>query len=335
MKCIFVKSTLRIPWLKLISAVYCFSALTVTGCNWENNAADDAIDFAEVTPLARMVYTGYPSEEDDEHLNLGVVSGVSATVCCGRSHTTSGDGDAANAIDNNLNAWWHPSWDSPYSDGHKSDSAVINGNYTVANYINEPNGQSGVQNGVGGHWITIDLGSKVENLAALGYIPRNQGDRTIRDYEVWVSDSPIGWDTTGAALVAKGSWTSAYEYHYARFVPVAGRYIQLRQIYNSASPYGCISNLIVQTSSDVFPGLDTSLLETLYLKGLLLLETLDKSNIRYENLKTTLESTKEILNDESLKEFPLAGQSAIDAAAVSLQDMINLLDPPRTPPEVY
>jgi hypothetical protein len=237
--------------------------------------------------------------------------------------------------DNNTASWWHPSWSSNTS-GHKNDTAAWSegGSYgysQVKDYI-AASGASGVQNGQGGHWITLDLGSPVDNLAAIAQLGRTQANRFIEGYEIYVSNSPIKWDVSGATLVAKGSWGSSNSYQYARFVPQTARYIQIRQL-KTSEYYGCVANLQLQTSTSAFPGLDKSMLLSAYVRGSALLKTLDPSTTRHKVLSGALSAAAVTLSDENLEEFPLAGQSSIDAAAESLLAVINALDPPKKPPE--
>ncbi|MDR1787743.1 MAG: hypothetical protein LBR16_04760 [Treponema sp.] len=124
---------------------------------------------------------------------------------------------------------------------------------------------------------------------------------------------------------------------FARFAPVSGRYIQLRQgpIKGTTYFYGCVANLYVMTSEDAMSSLDFTLLSTLYAKGLVLLKTLDKSTMRYRTLQTALETAKATLADESLLDFPLVGQTTIDTAAATLMALLDSFDPPRQPPALY
>jgi hypothetical protein len=313
--------------------------LILSACQMENAALDEPLAPAEASPLARMSYVNWPGESNYQKLDD---AGVTATACCGQPHAGSGDSDAASAIDNNTGSWWHPNWSSNTS-GHTTDNAAWTegGDYsTVAEYINEETSDpaSGVQNGQGGHWITLDLGAPVENLAALAYLGRTQADRMIRGYEVWVSNAPIKWDVSNATLVARGTWGTADEYKYARFVPVTAQYIQLRQLRNidgatSTGDFGCVANLRLETSTSAFPGLDKSLLISAYTQGSVLLKTLDPSTPRHNVLAEALASAKKTLGDPGLEDFPLAGQSSVDAAAETLFALINSLDPPPKPPE--
>ncbi|MDR2785013.1 MAG: hypothetical protein LBB83_03760 [Treponema sp.] len=314
--------------------------LILSACQMENAALDEPLAPAEASPLARMSYVKWPGESNYEQ--LGAVEGVTVVACCGQPHAGSGDSDAASGIDNNTATWWHPNWSSNTS-GHTTDTTpwTEGGGYsTVAEYINEETSDpaSGVQNGQGGHWITLDLGEQVDNLAALAYLGRTQTDRMIRGYEIWVSNSPIQWDVSGATLAAKGVWGTGNEYKYARFVPQSVQYIQLRQLrriddVTSTGDYGCVANLQVETSTSTVPGMDKSLLISAYTQGSVLLKTLDPSTPRHNVLAEALASAKETLGDPGLEDFPLAGQSSIDAAAETLLALINSLDPPPKPPE--
>jgi hypothetical protein len=178
----------------------------------------------------------------------------------------------------------------------------------------------------------------VHNIAALAYYARSQADRTIRDYEIWISDNPIEWDTSGATLAGTGTWDSSGGYHSHIFDRRQNfRYLQLRQIYTSESPYGCVANVYLQTSElDAFPGLDTSILTAAYIRGKALLTGMDRSTTAYITLRAALEAAFAVLGDEALPEQnPINAQQLVDTTATTLLALLDVYDPPRKPPEVY
>jgi hypothetical protein len=327
---------------KMTRALAAFASLLVLSCAWENNAADDAVAVEDFSPLAKMGYAGWP--DDDNCYNLAGV-GVIASACCGEGHTGSGDGDAANAIDNNNGAWWHPNWHNNTT-GHKTDNSAYSGNggyAQVKDYIEAASTDSGVQNGVGGHWLTLDMGAEgAQDISSIAYYPRSEDYRQIRGYEIWYSDDPIGWDTSGATLAGSGTWSvGTREFKFCRFEHrISFRYIQIRQIYTAANEgYGCITNVYLETAQldpGDFLGLDTSLLFEAYKRGLRLLPGIDKSTTRYEVLKAALDAAFELLTDEALRDKPpMNAQEEVDSQTAALLSVLDTIDPPRKPPEVY
>ncbi len=103
-----------------------------------------------------------------------------------------GEGPAANAIDGDPSTFWHTNWSSsrePYP-----------------------------------HEIQVDLGQSFK-LAGFTQLPRQENrNGRIREYEVYVSDSPSTW----GAPVAKGSFRNSDQLQEVRFDhPVPGRYVRL------------------------------------------------------------------------------------------------------------
>lgn len=73
------------------------------------------------------------------------------------------------------------------------------------------------------HWVDFDAG-EVKDIKGVRYLPRQDGNRTgnVKDYEIYVSDSPTEW----GAPVAKGSFKGSALQTVMFDKPVKGRYIR-------------------------------------------------------------------------------------------------------------
>ncbi|MCH5232269.1 MAG: DUF4981 domain-containing protein [Muribaculaceae bacterium] len=78
------------------------------------------------------------------------------------------------------------------------------------------------------HWVDFDAGEQ-QMIKSVSYLPRQDWSRTgdIKDYEIYISDSPDNWGEP----VAKGSFDRSKEKKTITFEkPVKGRYIRLRAL---------------------------------------------------------------------------------------------------------
>jgi hypothetical protein len=326
---------------KMLWALAALAGFLVLSCGWENEAAAEALTPENFSPLAKMGFTGWPDNERCYKLDA---LGVTVTACC----TTPTEGHINNTINGNTGNYWHPNWTEGSLDknGHKNDTRAYTGTggyASISAYIAETDAAvSDVQNGIGGHWLTLDMGTEgVHDIASIAVICRgDEKNRKIRGYEIWYSDDPIGWDTNGATLAGKGTWPDEFAYQFCRFEHrISFRYIQIRQMYTSAtSGYGCIANVYLETADgDVSElVLDTSLLYAAYTRGLRLLPGIDRSTTSYKTLQTALDAAYQLLNDETLKDMPAVNaQGTVDSQTNSLLAILDRLDPPRKPPEVF
>jgi hypothetical protein len=312
-------------WNQLIAL--CFAALVFSpGCDLSNDAFDDDGEFT--SPYRSIVYEQWGSN------NLSS-NGVTAHACCGKSPADGSDGPASYAINGNAANFWHSNWGMTLAtaDGHVGDTTAFTdlaGNTTtLAEYI-----EANIPNGA--HWITLDLGTVVPNLARLGYLRRpGGGNGAITSYEVYISGEDIGWDTSHATLVAKGRWTGKDDYVYAAFVPRAARYIQLRERFDSVttSNYASAANIILGISDNVDVPTDLSWIMPVYAKGMAVLETLPRTSPDYRTLKEALDTCREIMSSD-LAEFPVAMMSTADEACAAILVAIEKAAPSKKPPEV-
>jgi hypothetical protein len=295
-------------------------------CNLSNDAIDSDGKFT--SPYRSIEYSQWGSN------NLSG-NGVTAHACCGKSPADGSDGPASYAINGNAANFWHSNWGMTLNtaDGHLSDTTALTidgSSTTVGAYVTEkyPNG--------GAHWITLDLGQVVPNLARLGYLRRpGGGNGVITNYEVYISDEDIGWDTSHAALVAKGTWAGKDDYVYAAFVPAAARYIQLRALFTSvgSSNYASAANIIVGTSDNSDVPTDISWIMPVYAKGMAVLETLSPANPDYQSLKKALDTCRDVMSS-GLADYPVAMMSAADEACTAILAAIEKAAPSKKPPEV-
>lgn len=78
------------------------------------------------------------------------------------------------------------------------------------------------------HWFDLDLG-ETKTISEFNYLPRQDGSRTgnIKDYEIYVSDSPDNWP----APVAKGTFeNNLRQKNVVLSKPVKGRYVRLKAL---------------------------------------------------------------------------------------------------------
>lgn len=295
-------------------------------CNLSNDAIDSDGEFA--SPYRSIEYSQWGSN------NLSS-NGVTAHACCGKSPADGADGPVSYAINGNAANFWHSNWGMTLNtaDGHLTDQTALtklDGSVTtVAEYVAE-------NIPMGAHWITLDLGTVVPNLARLGYLRRpGGGNGAITNYEVYISDEDIGWDTSHAVLVAKGNWTGKDDYVYAAFVPTAARYIQLRERFASAgtSNYASAANIIVGTSDNADVPRDISWIMPVYAKGMAVLETLSPANPGYWSLKEALDTCRDIMSS-GLAAYPVAMLAAADEACAAILAAIEKAAPSKKPPEV-
>jgi hypothetical protein len=295
-------------------------------CRLSNDALDSDGEFT--SPYRSIVY-----EQWGSHILSG--DGVTAHACCGKSPADGSDGPASYAINSNAADFWHSNWGMTLNtaDGHLSDATAftdLDGNATsVGEYVTE-------NIPMGAHWITLDLGTVVPNLARLGYLRRpGGGNGAITNYEVYISDEDIGWDTSRATLAAKGSWTGKDDYVFASFVPAAARYIQLRERFSSAttSNYASAANIILGTSNNFDVSTDFSWIMPIYAKGMMVLKTLPQTSPDYRPLKEALDVCGDIMSGGP-DGFPVAMMSAADEACAAILAAVEKAAPSKKPPEV-
>jgi hypothetical protein len=305
----------------------CFSALIFPlACDLSNNAVDNDGEFT--SPYRSIVYHQWGSN------NLSG-DGVTAHACCGKDPASGSDGPASYAINGNANNFWHSNWSMTLNtaDGHLGDPTAFTdlaGNTTtVGEYV-------GQHIPMGAHWITLDLGTVVPNLARLGYLRRpGGGNGAITNSEVYISEEDIGWDTSHATLAAKGIWAGKDDYVYAAFIPAAARYIQLRERFDSvgSSNYASAANIILGTSGNYDVSTDFSWIMPVYAKGMAVLDTLPRTNPDYRPLKEALDTCRDIMSSD-LADFPVAMLAAADEACAAILAAIEKAAPSKKPPEV-
>ena len=315
-------------------AALCFS------CDLENRA----------NPETRNARTEYTSPLAG--LEMGFRP-VSIKACCYYTGNP-----AALMIDGSFGAFWDWGW-SGTSTNNSSDffeppGSIINTNCQVGHI----SGHSTVLN-TAAHFFTVDLGEKKENIWRVGFYGRETSgtdNRIPAQYEVWISDNPIGIDPAadGAVKAAAGTWSAAVPagvWRYADFTVdalsntlVSGQYIQLRSL---ADPNGGTFEIAgrefnVDILGEYDGTVDAAVLRGLYFKGLELMSSMNIGSARRrlmdellygiigEDEVIAVKGTKQLLEEaESPPEMiaeKIALQQEIDAMIENLRGMTASLD---------
>jgi hypothetical protein len=318
-------------WIPALSAVCGITVLL--SCQMANNAADNGVLY----PLSSVdLSSRYEDYAASPALSV-------AAFCCWT------EGSPDNALDGDEGNFWHNDWNK-LSNGHIHDTGT--NYYTAADGYpdqgNDTTHQVSLPTGKtvldyvpagGAHWFTVDLGTVVDKLGRLDYLPRNTSI-LCKYYEVYISETvPIGWDVSDSEhikLIAKGQWSiSEKEWTYAYFEPQPARYVQFRWLYAAGTEGGnaTIGELKFGTADPFpIPPVDDSALVAAYTRGKVLLSTLDPLSIRYKSLKTTLSDTAAILTSPARETCQLSIQSTFVEVAATLNALLDSLDPPRKPP---
>jgi hypothetical protein len=137
----------------------------------------------------------------------------------------------------------------------------------------------------------------------------------IAEYEIWVSDNPIGPDpqaSEGAYMAAKGSWTYAAQWFTADFTAEApnglgravprARYIQVRSYADGNGPTAngfeiCGSETRVDIAGAFDGTIDAAGLESVYVEAMSLLPSLSKASGARQILETKLPKAAGYLSD--------------------------------------
>jgi hypothetical protein len=205
------------------------------------------------------------------------------------------------------------------------------------------------------------LGEKKENIWRIGFYGRETSgtdNRIPAQYEVWISDNPIGVDPAaeGAVKAAAGTWPAevpAGVWRYADFTVdalseklLSGRYIQLRSL---ADPNGGTFEIAgrefnVDILGEYDGAINTAMLRQLYLKGLELLSSMNIGGLLYQRLSVlmygvtgedgaiSVKGAKQILEEAGALSpgmtivEKMAFQREIDAITESLRGMAVSLD---------
>jgi hypothetical protein len=262
-------------------------------------------------------------------------------------------------IDGGTGAYWDWGW---------SSSAASNASdfFTPASSITSANCGGGHISGhtnalsTAAHFFTVDLGEIKENIWRVGFYGRETSgtdNRIPAQYEVWISDNPIGIDpgADGAVKAAAGTWPAAVPagvWRYADFSVdplsnnlVRGRYIQLRSL---ADPNGGTFEIAgrefkVDILGEYDGAIDTVMLGRLYLKGLEIMAPMNIGSVLYRKMyvlmygaaedgNITVKGAKQLLAEaESLSQGmtiveKMAFQREIDAVTESLRGTIASLE---------
>jgi hypothetical protein len=329
-------------------SVFCLAALALCfSCDLENRADPETAGAARTGALGE--YTSPLA-----NLELGFrPTGIQA--CCyyiGNPATL--------MIDGGSGAYWDWGWSGTAS-SNNSDF------FTPANSIINTNCQAGHISGhsnalsVPAHFFTVDLGEKKENIWRVAFYGRETSgtdNRIPAQYEVWVSDNPIGADPAadGAVKAAAGTWPASVPagvWRYADFTAdslsnglASGRYIQFRSL---ADPNGGIFEIAgrefnVDILGDYDGAVDTAMLRRLYLKGLELMSPMNIGSSLYRKMHSlmygladgdgniTVKGAKQILEEaespppEMTIVEKMAFQREIDAVTEELRGIAASLD---------
>jgi hypothetical protein len=291
-------------------AALCFS------CDLENKADP------ETSGTARAEYTSPLARAG---LEMGFRP-VSIQACCYYTGNP-----ATLMIDGGVGAYWDWGW-SGTSTNNGSDfftppGSIINTNCQVGH----TSGHDTVL-GTPAHFFTVDLGEKKENIWRVGFYGRETSgtdNRIPAQYEVWISDNPIGIDPAaeGAVKAAAGTWPAAVPagvWRYADFTVdalsnalVSGRYIQLRSL---ADPNGGTFEIAgrefnVDILGEYDGTVDAAALRELYFKGLELMSSMNIGSAIYR------------LMDELL--YGITGEDEV----IVVKGAKQLLEEAESPPE--
>jgi hypothetical protein len=219
--------------------------------------------------------------------------------------------------------------------------------FNTASFIN----RDGYNNNRPCHFYTVDLGAVKYGIKNLQYYPRNQATM-IAQYEIWVSDYPIGVDpqaSPGACMAAKGTWTYAAAWLTADFaapspdgngglVPHA-RYIQVRS-YADGDGTGDFQTGGMETRVTIWGSFDGSVnvanLVSATNTGAARLKNLSKASTFYPALTDAIDAALPLFAGAEVANDPASGktedekllvQEQVDTAAA---EIIRLVTESRT-----
>jgi hypothetical protein len=211
----------------------------------------------------------------------------------------------------------------------------------------------------GAHWITLDMGKTVtigaDQAGRLGYYRRASATGGLGQpgvsYEIYVSNVDFGWVVESAltdriTLVASGAIANNAGYTFITIDPATAmsfRYLQLRWVFDAStgtandSRTACAANITLKVMSRE---LDYTYLQSVYFRGMELLQTLPVNTHNHRNLKNALTGAVNLLKPPSdptetdTLEKTLTYQERLDTASDDLLTLIYKIDPPQRPPEV-
>jgi hypothetical protein len=249
--------------------------------------------------------------------------------------------------------YWDWAWGAPltFTDYPElgTTSNVITPETGHANYFNAASfiNRSNYNNNRPCHFFTIDLGTVKYGVRQVEYYPRNLAGH-ITEYEIWVSDYPIGVDpqaSSGAYLAAKGTWTAyVAAWFVADFTAAApagiggsiphARYIQVRS-YRDGDGSGSFEICGMEVRAQIWGSYDGTIsaaaLVDAHTQGTILLASLSKASPYRPTLKTLLEGANARIAEAQIKKADtslteaqkLAYQQIVDAEASALLKLIG------------
>jgi hypothetical protein len=310
------KRFLWVPWL-LISALACGSI--VLGCNWENKAQDERPPLMSSLIEDEVVKFNVSGEF---HPHGGLACCYARTVAdpniindTGPFNPYSDDNPPSNAWNETLGSWWQS-------------------NYSGA-------GEDHGEGWDGRHWMSVDLGeAKTFNT----FILINSKANTT-NYEIYISDNddlrivpnPEKMVKTGTLDSGNGTKTIYLD------SDVTARYVQFRCQVAANTADRTIDEIWVEYREvEGFTGIITDSLINAYSRGLILYNAMPKDNVSSITLKTKLDQLKvymQELLDMDLSALSLVAQAGIqveiDSRTDAILSILDSIDPPRLPPEVF
>jgi hypothetical protein len=264
------------------------------------------------------------------------------TACCWHirnSGSTPNVDSPAQMIDGSTSGnYWDWAWGFP---AVNTDYPALGGmGYVItpgtghADYFNHASfiNRDGYNNNRPCHFYTVDLGAIKYGIKNLQYYPRNSAANMIAQYEIWVSDYPIGVDpqaSLGAYMAAKGSWTYAAAWFTADFsdppplgngglIPHA-RYIQVRS-YADGDGTGDFQICGMETRVTIWGSFDGNVnvtnLTVAISTGAARLKNLSKASTFYPALIDAMDAAFPLVAEAEEVNDPASGKTEAEKLAV-------------------
>lgn len=347
--------------MKQMRAVPVVMALALLSCDFQNQALDDG------TSIKGRIASG------DIKISTTRTTPVDAYACCFSRQSSWGkinDNDAgafntygdyrmpAYIYDGRIDTWWQ----SNYSGDQQHDT----------------------ENWDGRHWVLIDLGEST----TFNILKFNSHKANTTFYQIYASDNrddlmdphpgPAGGNPPGqqtffeAKLGRAGGNGTKPSYDYLigegmldgedgeKTIPLdrdyTARYVMIRTQIAAASSDRTFDEMWVEYRVvEGFEGFDTTVLFAAYNRALLLLKSLDRENMNYQNLYNKVFVTMNSQDTQALsfrgyvlkytaeeneikamaKNVQFERQLEVDALVNALNGYMDQIDPPRKPPEVF